>query len=528
MSDIENNQPIGIEQIDETIGQQSALEPAAAVDTNPDPAPTAAAEPAPVAEEQPDEPSFDWPAPLPVNNATTDVEYFTPIGDKWDDLSAIIEIPPDTAARTLNYGANNPHAKDQIDTPEGEKWADVVSRGLDHGSFHDSMLGAAKRDGANWRQRPAAEGGKPLTYGVPRLGQDDGPLLTGERAMLRTMALMGRGSILQIPLWHSGFWMTIKNPGEVDLLDTLQTIVDNKISFGRATNGLAFANHVVVNQGAVIDLAMRNLYETSVKGFTTVEKIRGSICALDIPMIAWGLACVMYPRGFQFERALLDAKGVKTKVVRELLNVAACLRVDTSSLDEWQLKHMSQRVTGSMGEETVKLYRERFLRGKPQSIQLDDSIGITMRVPSVDEYLIAGQTWVDELAAIVNEAFTQDMSEQKRTEMIIDRAKATSMRQYVHWIKSIDHPNDQRIEDRPTIENTISNMSADDVVRGKYYEAVQAYINDSVIALIGVPQVHPEEAEQVKPRFENIIPLDPVSVFSSLLYQKTQQIRQRP
>jgi phosphatidylserine/phosphatidylglycerophosphate/cardiolipin synthase-like enzyme len=190
---------------------------------------------------------------------------------------------------------------------------------------------------------------------------------------------------------------------------------------------------------------------------------------------------------------------------------------------------MSQRRTGSMTPESLKIYREHFTRGKPKSTMLDDKVGITMRIPTVDEYLNAGQRWIDELVFAVNQAFTQDLTEKQRNDMIYDRAKATSMRQYVHWVDSIDIPaSNQAIKDRATIEMTIASLSGDDAVRAKYYETVQTYINDSVIALIGVPQVHPEEADQVKPRFENIIPLDPVAVFISLLYQKTQQIRQRP
>jgi hypothetical protein len=544
MTDITNTPPdSGIEQIDEAVGATSITDTTQVA--TPDPVDTPAASAEPVAETTPAtaaptdsadvDDKFTWPAPTPLNNATTDKEYFTPIAeDKWDDLATIIALPPDTGARTMNYGATNPHGQDLVTTDKGIEWADTISEGLDNGSFHDSLLAATKREGAQWQQQIMSDAQRPLSIAEPRLGEDNGPLLTGERAMLRVNALMGRGSIMSIPLWHSGFWLTLKKPGEIDLLDTLQTISENKIVFGRSSNGLAFANHTVVSQGAVFDLAMRNLYETSVNGFNTVEVIRANISALDIPIIAWGLACALYPRGFQFKRALLDANGTQSKVVQELLNVGTCLRVDSSSLNDWQIKHMSQRRTASMSPESLKIYREHFTRGKPKSIMLNAKVGVTMRVPTVDEYLNAGQRWVDELVFAVNQAFTQDLSEKQRNDMIFDRAKATSMRQYVHWIESIDLPDpkqqgkDQAIRDVTTIENTISSLSGDDATRAKYYETVQGYINDAVVALIGVPQVHPEEADQVKPRFENIIPLDPVSVFTNLLYQKTQQIQQRP
>ena len=473
--------------------------------------------------------SFNWPAPEPRNNVTIDTEYFKPLAGDWDDLATTIALPADTIARTLNYGEQNPHANTQVDSESGEAWAEVISEGLGNATYHDNLMGAARREGANYQQRITPEGGRPMAIAAPRFGDDEGPLMTGPRAMLRVNALMGRGAIIQVPLWHSGFWITLKSPGEIDLLDTLQHISDNKIMFGRSTHGLTFANHVVVSNSAVIDLAMRNLYENTVAGFNTVEKVRGAINALDIPMIAWGLAAAVYPKGFQFERALLDNKGVATPVVRQLLNIGTCLYTDRNSLNDWQISHMSQRATGSMKETSLSIYRDHFTRGKPKLVMLDDEIGITLRVPTIDQYLNAGQRWVDELVLSVTQAFSQDLTDKQRNDLIYDRAKATSMRQYVHWVGSIDTPRiGKQIVDLPTLEMTIANMSGDDKIRNKFYEVVQNFINDSIVSLIGVPQVHPEEANQVVPRFDNIVPLDPIAVFFNLLYQKIQQIRLRP
>jgi hypothetical protein len=476
------------------------------------------------------ESSFSWPAPEPLNNATITTPYYRVLGDQWDDLATTIALPPDTVARTLNYGETNPHAASMVDSAQGENWAESVSLGINHGSFHDNALPAAKREGANWQQQISpVDGGRAMSLATPKFGGDEGPLLTGERAMLRVSALLGRGSIVQIPLWHSGFWITVKSPGEIELLDALQHISDNKINFGRSTNGLTFANHVVVTNSAIVDLAMRSMFETTVAGFNTTDKIRGAINAMDIPAIAWGLAAAVYPKGFQFERALLDARGVATTVVRELLNVGTCLYTDRNCLNDWQVSHMAQRVTGSMNPASLPIYRDHFVVGKRRTIMLSDEVGITLRTPSVDEYLNSGQRWVDELVQSVTNAFAQDLTEKQRNDMIYDRAKATSMRQYVHWIESIDMPKlGKQIVDRPTLEMTISNMSSDDVVRDKYYKAVQQYINDSMVSIVAVPQVHVDESDKVLPRFENIIPIDPVSVFFSLLYQKIQQIRQRP
>ena len=478
---------------------------------------------------EPGEPTnaFNFPAPTPRNNATYEAPYSSPVPEgKWNDRAVIVAIPADTAARTMNYGETNPNTE-QADGEQGEKWSDIVAEGMMHGSYHDCMLPAAAREGAAYQQRPTF-GNRPLTIAQPRFGDDTSQLLTGKRGMLRVNSLLGRGAIIQVPLWHSGFWITLQMPEEIELLDTFDRIINTKIEFGRRSNGLAFANHAVIDNGAVMDLAMRCLYETTLADVKSVAELRALIKVPDLHLVAWGLACAMHPRGFQFERSVLDPKGVATHVVRENLNVAALLWLDRSSLNDWQMKHMSQRGTGSMSKESIKIYQDHFVRGASKSVQLHEMVSMTLRVPSVDEYLNAGQLWVDELTTVVNEVFTQDMSAKQRNEMIWDRARASSMRQYAHWVESIDTAHGQKMPGREDIANTVASLSADNEIRDKYYAAMKEYINDSTVALIGVPQAHPDEASQALPRFENIIPLDPISVFSSLLSQKIQQIRLRP
>lgn len=477
---------------------------------------------------QTDDVAFDFPAPKENNNATLTKPYAKTV-DRWDDLATVIALPPDTAARTINYTESQPN-DDLVSNDAGVEWAEAVGEGVKHGSLFDNMLPAAQREGADFRQS-IKNGESELSIAQPRLADDQSPMLSGERGVLRLRALLGQGALIQIPLWHSGFWITLKAPSEIELLDAFEQMSDNKINFGRITNGLAFANHAVFSNATIVDLAMKNLFETSVKDLNSVQKIRSMIKAPDLHILAWGLACALYPRGFQFERSVLDPKGQVAKKVAQILNVGACLWVDRSSLNEWQLNHMARRIAGTMGEESVKLYVEHFTRGKSRSVALDKNINMTMRTPSIDEYLTAGQMWVDELATAVNEAFTQEDDLNRRNALVIERAKATSMRQYSHWVESFEGKfgdTHKTMAEREWVEKACSSFSGDNEIRDAYYKAMKEYINDSTVALVGVPQVHPDEANLVKPRFENIIPLDPVSVFFTLLSQKTQQIRMRP
>ncbi len=469
---------------------------------------------------------FNFPAPDPIGNAIQEKAVYAPLDKAWDEDGITLVLPPDTHARTSNYLDMQPNI-DITKTDAGAQWMALVEAGLEAGSYVDSALGAAKRVEASYRQR-ITHGDKKLEAGIPRIG-DDGPKLTGERGILRVNALLGRGSIIQIPLWHSGFWITFKCPKETQLQDMHQRMADEKIKFGRITHGLAFANYTVFSAAALVDLAMECTYETSVKDLTSGADLRSMISSLDLNTIAWGMACAIWPRGFQYTRSLLDESGQKTNTIQEKLNVGSLLWVDDNSIDDWQRGHMANRTSSSMTKEAVKIYREHFTRGKSKSYSLDDKISMTLRVPSLDQFLNAGQLWVNETVAGVNAAFTQETSQAQRNQMILNRGKATSLRQYVHWVESFEFPTLNKVmDDEPTIAEECSSLSGDDVIREKYYEVMREFINDSTIAIIATPLANDEEKKQTSEKFPWLLPLDPISTFFILLSQKVAQIQQRP
>jgi len=61
--------------------------------------------------------------------------------------------------------------------------------------------------------------------------------LTGEAALLRINALRGRGGVFHIPLYHSGFWVTIKSPSDARLLQMEYEFFKSRITLGRAILG---------------------------------------------------------------------------------------------------------------------------------------------------------------------------------------------------------------------------------------------------------------------------------------------------
>ena len=457
-----------------------------------------------------------------ATNTVQDSPVFGPLGENDAKGGIAISFPPDTVAKIdaaleaiPNVGLN--------ETADGASWVNHISNSAYTVPYRNWFRNTADRPTATYRQSVNSEKG-PLTPGSLKFNDAVGSKLTGERAVLRVRALTGLGSVIMIPLWHSGFWITLKAPTEAAMLELNRRLNEEKISLGRATYGLAYANNSVFFAGWLLDFALSHVYDTSLKPELT-ENLRSRISQFDIPLVVWGLACTIWPNGFPFARAVLDQTGEPNKVIREKVNVGKLLWVDTSELTPWQISHMAQRHGSTMTAEMLERYRSEFTRGKGRSVALTENLSITLRTPNIDQYLISGQKWVNNIVAMVDQAFSMQPNDGIRNDYITDQGKATNMRQYGHFVESLEVAG-EAITDLETLEQTIDVLSSDDSIRSKFFDAVKEFVEDSTIAIVAIP-VMENEQEITYPRFPHLLPLDVLSVFFILLVQKVTQIQVR-
>lgn len=409
------------------------------------------------------------------------------------------------------------------DTKDGSDWIQNIRAARFSVPYKDWFSRTVDRDSSMFKQAITSERG-PLGISAPKFNDGVGGKLTGEAAVLRIRALSGLGSIVQVPLWHSGFWITFKAPSEGAMLELNRRLTEEKIRLGRSTYGLAFANNSVFFSGWVIDFALSHVYDTSLKPELN-DNIRERISVLDIPLIVWGLACVVWPRGFPYARAIISNKeGEEQKIVREKINIAKCLWTDNRALTEWQISHMAGRHGRTMTIESLQRYKDEFIRGKGRSVSLSEDIELTLRVPNIEQYMTSGQKWVNNIVSMVDKAFGLPPSDDVRDSYIMEQGKATNMRQFAHWVENIN-AGGGIIDDVETLEQTFDALSTNDEFRDKFFEGIKSYIEDSTISVIATPTVDDEKG--TLPRFPHLIPIDALSVFFILLVQKVQQIQSR-
>lgn len=458
--------------------------------------------------------------PARPQNASMEAEVFSKLSGEITTSDVILPLPDASFSDTREIVSSLPNIN--LDTSEKERdWINVFRASNEVGSVADVGVETLNREGADFRQTVQSEKG-PLSIAQPNFSNMSDTMMTGERAVLRIRALTGMGSIMQIPLWHSGFWLTIKAPSDAALLELNRRLVEEKIEIGRRTHGLAFGNTSVFFAGWIMDFALQHMYETTCK--PDVDW-RSRISSLDVPLIAWGLACAIWPRGFPYARSVMKKDSEEFKVIREKINIGKILWTDTSALTPWQVSHMAQRRGAHMTNEMLDRYQKEFTRGQGRTVKLSDKIALELATPTLDEYLTSGQKWVNNIVLMVDKAFGMPPGDAARNSYITDQAKATNMRQFGHWVKAV-HVEGNVIEDVDTVEQTLDALSSIDDFRQVYFEGIQKYIEDSTISIVAVPATEETDNPSL-PRFPHLLPIDALSVFFILLGQKVQRIQAR-
>lgn len=460
---------------------------------------------------------------------------FSEIGDEWKNDAITMYLAQDSdeamsdaldkiASTDIQAIADQDAMESWINTQRSSQYS------LQRGGFFNETL---ERKDAEWRQSIQSENGR-LRINYPGFNNITESNLTGEKAVLHVNALLGLGSLVAVPLWHSGFWVTLKAPHESQILELHRRIVTEKISLGRDTYGMVYSNTSVYYAKILMDFIFTHMYTYSLK--CEKEDLPKHISSLDIELLVWGMAGCIWPRGFQYSRSVLlkqiDENKVESMVqheIKEKIDISKLLWTDKSSLTPWQIKHMTSRSNGSVSLDMVKRYRDEFTRGGDRNVKIrEGALNVTLKVPSLDEYIQSGYNWVDSIADMVNDALGLEADENVRNNYINEQGKASSMRQYAHWVKQIDTQSEKSITVKETIENVFNSLSQDDEIRNSFLEEVKKYMSDSQIALIATPVATNEEAKTVTlPRFPHLFPLNAMTVFFMLLVQKTRQIQAR-
>lgn len=454
----------------------------------------------------------------------------------WDATAITIVMPGDHDKETRDAIQRAPNVS-YVDNPVARDWANTLQEGLEMTSYAEGFIPSLEEEGSQWVQGVEVNNTR-LSAQSPRFKQAENENLKGERAVIRVMSQLGLGSLFQVPLWHTGIWVTIKPPTETEIVELHRTMQNDKIQFGRFTYGLAFSNMTSFTVGRLSDFVIDHIYDTTAKtDELPISDLKNIISAQDYPSLLWGLACSMFANGFQYRRPCSSDPEKCNYILEETLNVSKLQWTNENALTDWQKTHMSVRQSKSKDKASILRYKEELVRSQNTTFVLrageeNQTTKMVLGAPTLQEYVEAGHRWIGEITETAERALGVDGKEDERNKFIRRRSQATAMRNFMHWVKAIELGTNT-IDDRETIESTLNVMSADDNIRTAYSEAVINFINKSTISLIGIPVFDcpscktTQKATDGLDSHKNVIPLDVMQVFFALLYQKLARITAR-
>jgi hypothetical protein len=458
---------------------------------------------------------------------------------KWDQDAVTISLPSNLEKQTKEILDKIPNI-DLSGSEEVSNWGDTLSEGIDNIPSFGQYVDTLNNPDSEFRQSVDYKGSQ---LGINELKTNfNSNHLTGEKAILAFSKALGVGDLVQVPLWSSGIWVTLKTPSEADMIRLNQEIIDDKINQGRATKGLLFSNSMVYTIDRLSKFAIDHIFDTTLQSSALENKdIRDIIKCQDYPTLVWGLICSMYPRGFQFRRACINDPEKCNYVLEEVLNPKKLLWVNYRALTETHMVHMGQRQHKIKTLESVLNYQQTLatISDKVITIGNDAEIKVTLKSPSMNEYVTAGEEWINGIVKIIDTIVSKGPADNNSAEQISNRnrlierySQSSSLRQISHWIKIIEM-NDYVVDDTDTLANILTIMSQDDSKRTELIEKVSSYIEESTLSVIGVPVYDcpkckmTQAIENDNSEFKNIIPLDVTSIFFDQHVQRMMKIGQR-
>lgn len=382
---------------------------------------------------------------------------------------------------------------------------------------------------------------KELTIRPLNFKQKDGAI-SGQAAVARFTSLLGVGEVTQVPLWHSGIWLTIKPPKQSDIINLELAIANNQISLGRDTNTLVYSNYSVIFNRLVTDFVMKHVVDTTLK-ITEEDDLRDYIVIHDLYPLILGMITSMYPDGIPITRTCINTKELnedKTPkcdfTVSSKVDTKKLLFVNRKSISNNMLSHMSKRSPNSMTVDEVKEYQLSIKESvdKKITIKTENSLEITaiLSLPMLKDYVINGEAWVLNIIKESEELFSKTDSDEVKNSKVNDILMTVILGIYNVFVKKIE-TNGSIVEDRETITEVLTVLSNDNEAFKSFINEVKKFISRSAIAIVATPNYEcPKcKAEQtdsnLNKAFKELIPLNVLESFFDLSVLRINKVRNK-
>ena len=332
------------------------------------------------------------------------------------------------------------------------------------------------------------------------------------------------GCKLGVYLPHTGIYFIIVSPGDDQFLDALSIINNQRVNALRSSSGILLGNSNFYINRQVMNLFLDSIVQCSLAAWNR-EALLGLIDERDVNIMANALGASIYPDGYEYVQAcglMKENNKLCDHMTHKLVDLRRLIFVDNSRLSENQKIHAA----GALKERTIKEiqdYKDASYIGFKKPYEITEGIEFVYRAQSAMTSIEAGEKWIKEIEAIVDNIIAFREDEDMRNTMIEQRINLTRIREYAHWVEEI-LVDGQPITDRAKINKLLNSLSRKKEVVEKVSDTLTEFQRLSSIAIVAVPRLPCEGCQQTNQRdldvAVHLIPQDAVSRLFTLVRQR--------
>ncbi|UQT03164.1 hypothetical protein TOTORO_03010 [Serratia phage vB_SmaS-Totoro] len=358
----------------------------------------------------------------------------------------------------------------------------------------EGLIKATTRIGSRWKQY-LTQANSSIPLGPRRnkfaLTKEQGAVVSGHGAVDLFMAGTNLGRSVQIPLWHSGFWLTMRAPTGAYLAEIDRALAFSREEIGLDTNGAVGSNDSLVFDEILLDAALKLVTHSTLPFSKNPLELKEFISKNDIPVIIWGMAMSAFPDGTPIAIPCAECHDVQTVHANPL----RMFWVDESRFTAKQLVLMGRGSHVQSKPDDLVAYHEEFEILNTSSWVYNGRT-FYFNDPSADEYLARGREWISSINRALSESLRSAYEDSESRAAAIQSALSTEdLCRFAHYIKEIKVPSQDHeggyylIQDMDTIINVLRQMAADTKGAAELMGAINDFVNDSIGAIVGFPNV---------------------------------------
>jgi len=366
--------------------------------------------------------------------------------------------------------------------------------------------------------------------------------LTGGAAVAKFASKLAIGEYTSIPLWHSGFWITIRPPYDDDVVNLESALAGNEIRLGRDTSTLIYSNYSVVYNRILTDFIVSHITATSLD-LPNDENIMDYISVLDYYPMLLGLITSMNPKGYTFIKNCVNTVELKEDgtpkcdySVTGTVNPMNMLRVDRKALNKKLLDQMSKRTPNSVTIDEVKEYQLSLNKTIDKTYEIVAENGtvnkFTIGAPSMTNYINNGEAWINNIIDKTEKLFTEADSDERKNTKVKDTLNAIILGVYNIFVKRIETDEGDYVEDKELVDQVLDMLSSENTILNKYLDVIKEFIDTSAIAIVATnaficPKCKSEQEVSASKAFKEFIPINALEHFFVISTLRLEKVRNR-